>query len=404
MKLLFEPGEGFKNLKNDFKCTSHSIFATLTSMVFIVSGAIPMLSSVANSAGMTPRQATSFVMSGIAVGCVISIIASLYYRTPFFCAASLTAIVVLIPMFDQFSLKEMVGGFVIAGIAVFIIGYTGLMGWIGKHLPLPVVLGMVAGVFMSYGLDIISSITSDPLSGCIIAGAFVVFPLITKRIPPHIAALIAGLACAIFIHRVDLGGSSAGITLPVITAPVFSGNVILTVSLPLVIMVLADVFKGYGVLKSAGYDVPLNTITALNGLGSILTAFGLGHSISLAGPLMAILAGKDAGDKKQRLVGSVIFCSCMLIVCVFLGILIPVIMGLPETVMDLICGLAMTGLLTSSLQGAFGSGKFQMGALISFLVGLSKLTLFGIGAPVWAILFGLIVTFCMEKEQLKAAM
>ena len=148
--------------------------------------------------------------------------------------------------------------------------------------------------------------------------------------------------------------------------------------------------------------MPLDTVTTLSGIGSVFAAFGLGHTISLAGPVMAILAGKEAGEKEYRFVGAVIYCCGVIIVCVLSGILIPVIMQLPETVLDLICGIAMTGLLTSSLQGAFGSGKFQMGALAAFLVGLSKVTLFGIGAPVWAVVFGLIVTLCMEHGQWKA--
>ena len=160
---LIEPGKGFRDLKADWKCSSRSIFAALTSLVFVLSGAIPMLASVANSAGLTSRQAASFVMCSMAVGGIISIIASLYYRTPFYFAASLTAIVVLAPMFEEFSIAEMVGGFIIAGVTLFAIGATGLMGWIGEHLPLPVVLGMVAGVFMSYGLDKVSSIIKDPL-------------------------------------------------------------------------------------------------------------------------------------------------------------------------------------------------------------------------------------------------
>lgn len=403
MRSLIEPGKGFKNLKQDWKCTSHSIFTTLTAIVFVLSGAIPMLASVANNAGMTSKQAASFVMCSMAVGGIISIIASLYYRTPFYFAASLTAIAVLNPMFKQFTLPEMIGGFIIAGIAVFFIGYLGVMGWIGKHLPLPVVLGMVAGVFMSYGLDIVSSVTADPLSGCIILGAFVVFPLITKKVPSQIVALATGIVCAVFIHKTQFGGgnSSVGLAYPVITMPDFSGSVILTVSLPLVIMALADVFKGYGVAKSNGFDLPLDTVTSLSGIGSALAAFGLGHTISLAGPVMAILSGKEAGEKENRFVGAVIFCCATLIVCVLSGMLIPIIMGLPKTVIELICGIAMTGLLVSSLQGAFGAGKFHMGALAAFLVGLSKLSLFGIGAPVWAVVFGLIVTLCMERGDWK---
>lgn len=399
MHPLIEPGKGFSDLKDDWRFSSRSAFTMLTSMVFILSGAVPMLSSVANNAGMTPRQAASFVMCSLLTGCVVSIIASLYYRTPFFFAASLTAIAVLNPMFKQFTLGEMVGGFIVAGIAVFIIGYLGIMGWIGEHLPLPVVLGMVAGVFISYGMDIVSSITSDPLSGCIIVGAFVLLPLVTKKIPPHIVALVAGVVCAVFIHKVELVGDSgsSGISVPVVTAPDFSGNVLLTVSLPLVIMALADIFKGYGVLKAKGYELPLNTVTAFSGIASVFSAFGLGHTVSLAGPVMAILAGDDAGDKRSRYSGTVVFCAGVLVICLFLGYLIPIITALPASILDLICGLAMTGLLTSSLHGAFSTEKYQMGALASFLIGMSGLSLFGIGAPVWAVVFGLIVTFCMER-------
>ncbi|MDE8735280.1 benzoate/H(+) symporter BenE family transporter, partial [Eubacteriales bacterium DFI.9.88] len=122
-----------------------------------------------------------------------------------------------------------------------------------------------------------------------------------------------------------------------------------------------DVFKGYGVLKANGCDLSRNSVTVLSGLGSILAAFGLGHTISLAGPVMAILAGEDAGRRERRFPGAVINCGGVLVVCVLSGILIPFIMQLPGTIIDLICGIAMTGLLVSSLQGAFGTGRFQMG-------------------------------------------
>lgn len=399
LKTSLEPGKGFQGLKKDWKCTSRSLFSALTSIVFVLSGAIPMLSSAASSAGLSSKQAASFVMCGIAIGALISIAASLYYRMPFFFASSLTGIAVLTPMFDKFSIAEMTGGFIIAGIAVAVIGISGITGWIAKYLPLPVVLGMVAGVFMSYGLNIISSITSDPLSGFIIIGAFVLFSLLTKKIPPTVVSLIAGVLCAVFIYHTDFTYSTeAGFSLPVFILPDFSGHIVLSVSLPLVIMALADIFKGYGVLKSGGYDIPLNAVTTLSGIGSIFAAFGLSHTITLAGPVMAILSGKDAGEKRLRFISAVIFCCALIAVCAFLWLLLPIITQLPSSILSLICGLAMTNLLVSSLQGAFGAGKFQMGALAAFLTGVSNVTICGISAPVWAIVFGLIVTISMERE------
>ena len=61
------------------------------------------------------------------------------------------------------------------------------------------------------------------------------------------------------------------------------------------------------------------------------------------------------------------------------------------------------------LQGAFTTafaGKFQAGALISFLVTVSDLSLFNIGAPFWALVFGYLASRLLEKadhQQLSAA-
>ena len=42
LKTSLEPGKGFQGLKKDWKCTSRSLFSALTSIVFVLSGAIPM--------------------------------------------------------------------------------------------------------------------------------------------------------------------------------------------------------------------------------------------------------------------------------------------------------------------------------------------------------------------------
>ena len=68
MRPLIEPGSGFKSLKEDWRCESQAVFSALTAVVFVLSGAIPMLASVANNAGMTPKQAVSFVMCSMLIG------------------------------------------------------------------------------------------------------------------------------------------------------------------------------------------------------------------------------------------------------------------------------------------------------------------------------------------------
>lgn len=67
----------------------------------------------------------------------------------------------------------------------------------------------------------------------------------------------------------------------------------------------------------------------------------------------------------------------------------------------LFAGLHRIGLLTSSLTGAFGERRFTLGALTAFVVGLSHISIVGIGAPVWAILFGIMVSLIAERADFK---
>ena len=389
-------------MKKEKQLSSDSMSTILTTFIFAIAGAVPIFTAMGVSAGLEVRAVSSIIMCGMFVSGLLSVYLSKRFRMPIYAAPSITAVAVIGPLLKDFSLAEMVFGYLAAGAVLMILGGFKFIGKIIKYVPIPIVLAMVAGVYMSYGLNLVAGVKTIPLAGGIIVAAYFTINLFLKKFPPQAAALIAAILVTCFLMNGDAANSEQAANFawqpPVFILPAIKLNVLLYVSLPLVIMSISDMFKGYGVLKANGFDLSLDKVAVFCGGCSVITAFGLGHTISLAGPAIAILAGKDAGEKTRRYIGAMIFSGITALVVLLSGLVIGLVSMLSAAVINIICGLAMIGLLTSSLTEAFGAKRYIMGALTSFVIGLSHLSFFGIGAPVWAIIFGIVISFLVERD------
>jgi benzoate membrane transport protein len=58
--------------------------------------------------------------------------------------------------------------------------------------------------------------------------------------------------------------------------------------------------------------------------------------------------------------------------------------------------------LQTSFRTAF-QGRFTYGALITFLVTAADISIFGIGAPFWALVFGFATSWLLERGDFRAA-
>ena len=67
-----------------------------------------------------------------------------------------------------------------------------------------------------------------------------------------------------------------------------------------------------------------------------------------------------------------------------------------------LAGLAMLKILQAAFTTCFRD-KFTLGALIAFLVTVADLPLFNIGAAFWGLIFGLGVSWLLERDQVSAA-
>lgn len=67
--------------------------------------------------------------------------------------------------------------------------------------------------------------------------------------------------------------------------------------------------------------------------------------------------------------------------------------------LSLLVGLALTPILIKALNQAFGTGAYQYGAFTSFIVSVSGISIVNIGAPLWAIIVGLLVSLLVENKK-----
>ena len=72
----------------------------------------------------------------------------------------------------------------------------------------------------------------------------------------------------------------------------------------------------------------------------------------------------------------------------------------PKEFTAVLAGIAMFDVFSTAFRGAF-SGKFRYGALVAFFISVTNLSILNVGAPLWAIIFGVIISLALEREDFK---
>ena len=102
----------------------------------------------------------------------------------------------------------MIGAFYATSLLILLLGLSGFVKRLMSALPMPIVMGMVAGVFLHFGLDVIHALDRD---AAIAAPMVLVFflcsaiPALGRRMPPVIAALLVGALMIAILGRLNPG-------------------------------------------------------------------------------------------------------------------------------------------------------------------------------------------------------
>ncbi len=399
---LFERGPGFKSGLHDLPghLNGSTIAAGLISSVFGCTGPALVVISASSAAGFTTADTVTWIFGIYVFGGLLGMLLALYYKIPISGAYSIPGATLMGAALAGYTFNQAAGAFIIAGVIVLIIGITGLIGKILKFLPLEIVMAMVAGCMLKFGINIITYTQKDiVICGSAIL-AFFIIPRIFKKFPAVLAALAVGVVVALLTG--GFSGNNMGSVsyiAPRLIKPAFSGSLILSCSIPLAALVIgAENAQAMGVLKAQGYDVPANGMTVASGIGGIVSGLFGAHNANIAGPMTAICSSDEAGPKEGRYAASVVNGITFAVFGLVASYAIGFVNLIPIGLTYVLAGLAMINVLIQSFRDAFKSGKYKVGAFFALIVGVSGISLLHIGSAFWALVFGVVVSLICDYK------
>lgn len=379
---------------------ANSISAGLVAAIFGCSGPALIVIGAAQAGQLSNGQTVAWLLAIYVLGGLISLFMGMRYKMPITGAYSIPGAAIMVAAFAAFPFAEAVGAFIMAGVLVLILGFAGVIGRIMRWIPMPIVMAMIAGAMIRFGIGAVDAVSSTPIIAGSAALAFFIVGRITKRIPPVLAALVVGLVATAAMGGLQTGTAAIEFVLPEFTTPVFTVGAFFGIAIPLAALVIgAENAQAIGVLMAEDYKPPINTMTVISGIGGILAGFMGGHNANIAGPMTAICSSEQAGEDKDKRYGATVVNGVLFAAFgLFAGLAVPFVMALPKALISVVAGLAMISVLLSALQGAFGPRMGnQIGAFVAFVVGMSSLNLLGVSAPFWALVFGVIASMLADK-------
>ena len=395
------PVPGIKEGLRDFpkSLNPKTITAGIVAAIFGCTGPALLVIKAATDGGLTEVQTISWLFSIYFFGGLISIILALRFKMPINGAYSIPAAVMMIAVIKEFSIYEAAGAYLISGIIVMVLGFSGIIGKVMKWIPLPIVMAMIAGAMIKFGIGIVTKTVASPVIGLAALIGFFILPKILKRLPHVLGAIILGALVAAFTHQVHWEGANFAFIGPALIAPKFTFEAIISIALPLSVLVIgAENAQATGVLISQNYKPPVNEMTIISGIGGILTSMFGGHNANIAGPMTAICSSEEAGeDKEKRYAATVINGIVFGLFGVFASLALAFVKGLPGALISVVSGLAMINVLYGAFHIGFGTNKFKLGSFFALCIALSGVTIFKISAPFWALVGGVLISYLVEK-------
>lgn len=367
-----------------------TISAGLISAIIGYSTSSILVFQAAIKLGLPPQIASSW----LAIICVAMGLLSTYFslktKIPIMFAWSTAGAALLISSFQTHqNINETYGSFLISGLLVAIVGYTGLFEKMMNKIPLSLAKAMLSGILVKFAFNVFTSVNTAAILTIVM---FLFYIGLKKYIPRYsiiILSIIGFIICYSLgmIHLAPLSGEFA---IPVYYQPAFSLQNIFSIAIPLFIVVMTSQnMAGTAVLHAHDYHVNTSKIVGASGLVYMLIAPFGGYSINLSAITAAICMGPEAHeDKDKRYMAGVVLGVFYIFVGIFAGIIGQFFMSLPKELIAIITGLALFGTITSGLEGAFKKHNEADSAMITFFITASGITFLGIGSAFWGIIGG----------------
>ena len=391
---LIRPDQALSDFGGEYAINAFVAF------IFAASGPVAIVLAVGTRGGLSESDLSSWLFGSFFINGLISIAFCWLYRQPLVFFWTIPGTVLVGPALGHLSFPEVIGAFLATGLLMLVLGLSGWVRRCMEAVPMPIVMGMVAGVFLRFGLDLVFAIRDDfwiaaPMTATFLALS--ALPRLGRVMPPLIGALIMGAAAVAILGTFNPAGAGAlGLAQPNLYVPVFSWRAMVELVVPLAITVLVvQNGQGFAVLTAAGHQPPINAITVACGVGAAIAAFVGTVSTCLTGPVNAIISG--SGQKERHYTAGL----AVGVLALVFGLLSPVFTHLmldtPPAFIAALAGLAMLRVLQTAFSVAF-KDRFTFGALMTFIVTVANVAIFNIGAPFWGLVFGFAFSWLLERK------
>ena len=371
----------------------------LTGFVFAATGPVAIILAVGTGGGLSAAELASWMFGVFFINGLLTVAMSWRFRQPLCFFWTIPGTVLVGPALQHLSFPAVVGAFWVTGALVLLLGLSGLVRRAMAAVPMPVVMGMVAGVFLRFGLDLVRALRDDAPVAAPMVLAFLLLsalPGLSRRVPPLIGALLVGGAACALLGRVDasaLGGMA--LAHPVLQVPAWSPTAMVELVVPLAITVLVvQNGQGVAVLRAAGHQPPFDACTIMCGAGSLLCAAVGAVSSCMTGPTTALIT--SSGDRQRQYTAAI----STGVLAILFGLFSPGFTGLllaaPPSFIAVLGGLAMLRVLQAAFTASFRD-RFALGALVAFLVTVADVGVLNIGAAFWGLVAGFTVSWLLER-------
>jgi|SRR5690625_528990 len=379
-------------MRNFFK--DWSITAWMTGFIAVLvsySGPLVIFIQAAQAGGMSTEMLGSWIWA-ISIGSGISgIILSVWLREPIITAWSAPGTALLINLFPDISMAEVVGAYLLAALATIVIGLSGYFERIVRLIPSGIAGAMMAGILFQFGIQAFQISSELPELVFVMLATY----LICRRIAPTFTIIVVALVGFSWAHLMGLTQFEVlklTFAQPIFTFPEFSLSAFVSFTIPLLIVSLSGQYlPGMVVMRLAGYREHSRPIVSVTGAISALVAFFGGISIVLAAITAALCTGEESHkDKDKRYVAGIANGVFYLIGGTLAGTIVLLFTALPSALIATLAGLALLGAILSNIRLFVEDTDYLEPSLITFLATASGMSIGGFGAAFWGIVLGLI--------------
>lgn len=359
----------------------------------------PIILQGLKSVGADDVQAASGLMAAALAMGITGILLSLWKKMPISVAWSTPGVALLavtLPIDDGFA--GAIAAFIFAGALTVLAGLWRPLARLATSVPAPLAQAMLAGVLISLCTAPFKAIAEVPAFAVpIVLVWFVVGRF--NRLFAVPAAVIAAVVVTGFATDFTFPMPDQIISLPSITAPIFSTSAILSIGLPLFIVTMATQnIPGIAILKAHGYTPAAGPLFTGVGGASVLTAPFGAPATCLAAITAAMCANEDSHrDPSQRYWTAVISGGIYCVFGLFAAVITSVAAVAPPMLLETLTGVALLGVFANSASAALTEPNYREAAAVTFLTTASGMTMFGLGAAVWGLVLGGIVVFASKK-------